>query len=93
MNYDTTHYQNELPKHVESTRKGVETLLGTSGCYFSYHADLTMTMQNKYKHRKNFPMERGNQGRMGEMRYVWNYNLLKDFMFQKISNVWLVPVI
>ena len=42
--FDTSEYVNILPKQVESARKGVETLLASSGCYFSFYADLTMTM-------------------------------------------------
>jgi hypothetical protein len=31
--------------------------------------------------------------KIGDCRYVWNFNLLKDFAYQKVNPLWTVPLI
>lgn len=71
----------ELPASINQFKDGVEKLLSNSGFYFSYYADLTTKQQSASRNKSSDP------------KYVWNYNILKDFRFQNVSDKWLVPII
>ena len=62
-----------------------------TGFYFSYHADLTMSQQELFQlSQTNQPYSASLMRKTG---YVWNYDILKDFLLQKVSHRWLLPVI
>lgn len=72
----------QLPQSVVQYKEGVEKLLSNSGFYYSYYTDLTVNMQHD-----------GRRHKQTDTKYFWNFNILKDFRFQNVSEKWTVPVI
>ena len=62
-----------------------------SGFYFSYHADLTMSLQEQHRRREAKQPYTSNLMRKNE--FIWNYEILRDFLMHGISHRWIVPVI
>ena len=62
-----------------------------TGFYFAPQADLSMCQQEFFRRKQaNQPYTSNLMKKKG---YIWNYDLLKDFLLQGISHKWLTPVI
>jgi len=62
-----------------------------TGFYFSYHADLTLSHQEWHSQAQGDKTYSINLMKRAE--YVWNFDLLKDFLLQGVSNRWFLPLI
>jgi len=62
-----------------------------TGFYFSYHADLTLSHEEW--HDQSLQDRPYSCNLMRRPEYVWNLDLLKDFLMQAVSHRWLVPLI
>ena len=69
----------------------MEKFLTSSGFYFSYNYDLSLSMQEIKRLSPEGSVQ--SQSRMGDTRYIWNFNILKDFFYQSIQERWLLPLI
>ncbi|MDR3547404.1 MAG: SAC family polyphosphoinositide phosphatase, partial [Candidatus Pacebacteria bacterium] len=78
----------KLSSEIRAIVAGVSELL-QQGFYFSYHFDLTNSLQRNSKVVSNCAtlFDRANK------QYVWNYAISKEFMAQFVSTRWLTPVI
>lgn len=68
------------------------------GFYFAHNFELTLNAQKRAKFaekEEESPTKRKILGdtSVSDSRYVWNYNLLKDFRAQKISEHWFVKLV
>lgn len=81
----------DINTKVQEEKQGLAEYLTASGFYFSYHTDLSLSMQEIKRRSPDGSMQ--SQSRMGDARYIWNYNILKDFFYYSISDRWLLPVI
>ena len=79
---------NKRFNEIKSVIDGIIEIL-KQGCYFSYHYDLTNSMQRSHKKIMDcLPLfDRSNK------QYVWNYPMSKRLMERPVSNNWLTPII
>jgi hypothetical protein len=86
LKYDMNH--SKLSSEIRSIIGGVTQVL-QQGMYFSYHYDLTNTMQRMIKYRgKTATLS---LYEVSDKQYVWNYNMCKDFI--GVNKKWLTPLI
>lgn len=78
----------QLCSKAKGITRGIASLL-KQGFYFSYHHDLTNTLQriSKMSYASSSLFDRANK------RYVWNYEIGKRFMEERVSTCWVIPII
>jgi len=79
---------NKLSSQTRAIVAGICTLL-QQGFYFSYHYDLTNSLQRSSK----MPASGSTLFDRGNKHYIWNYSLSKKFTSEFVSTKWLTPVI
>ncbi len=83
---DTNH--SRLPSDVRALLGGITQVL-QQGMYFSYHYDLTSTLQRTAKHHASglslFDV--------AEKQYMWNYPISKEFLSRGVGTKWITPLI
>lgn len=81
----------ECSSHFSETKDIINGIIEIlkQGCYFSYHYDLTNSMQRSYKKVMDCSalFDRSNK------QYVWNYPMSKRLVEESVSNNWLTPII
>jgi phosphatidylinositol-bisphosphatase len=79
---------NERFSEMKDIVSGVVEIL-KQGCYFSYHYDLTNSMQRSHKKVMDCSalFDRSNK------QYVWNYPMSKRLVEASVSSNWLTPII
>ena len=73
---------------INMLRSGLDQLLINTGFYFSYHFDLSVSRQMDSRRERQ-----GNRSLMAEPEFIWNFEILKDFLYMGVSKKWLLPVI
>ena len=81
----------EANMKIQEDKENLEKYITSSGFYYSYHYDLTLSLQENKRLSPDGSSQ--SQSRMGDTRYIWNYNLLKDFFYHSIPERWLLPII
>jgi hypothetical protein len=73
---------------IKDISNGIIEIL-KEGCYFSYHYDLTNSLQKSYKKIMDCSslFDRSNK------KFVWNYGISKKLVEESVSNNWLTPII
>lgn len=75
-----------LPELATRQLQGVTRLL-TTGFYFSYNYDMTNSLQRQVDSAE------GTLHSKADLRFYWNYEMLKDFTLQGINAKWLLPIV
>ena len=78
----------DIGRYLMSLSKVGDIQFLTNGFYFSYHYDLTNSLERNKKVRRD-----GTLHELADLRFYWNHDMYKDFTSQSIEPRFYLPIV